>query len=172
MAVWACAGTLVALVGGLLVWRARVTDTVPAEFRASVVAAARSCPGLDPRLLAAQLERESGWDPGAVSGRGAQGLAQFLPQTWRAYGVDGNGDGVKNVFNAKDAIASAAHFDCVLRAEVAGLPGDPVRLMLAAYNAGSSTVRHYRGIPPFGETQRYVEAIMARSLVLTIGPMT
>ena len=171
VAVWACAGGLVAVVAGLLVWRASLPQTVPLQYRAAVLAAARGCPGLDPRLLAAQLEHESGWDPSAVSSRGAQGLAQFMPLTWRAYGVDGDADGVKDVFDAADAIASAAHFDCVLRSELAGLPGDPVRLMLAGYNAGASAVLTYRGVPPYAETRAYVDDIMARALVLTIGPL-
>jgi soluble lytic murein transglycosylase-like protein len=166
------AASLLIVVAVVLGWRASRPATVPAEFRADVLTAAATCPGLDPRLLAAQLEQESGWDPHAISSKGAQGLAQFLPRTWHAYAVDGNGDGIKDVFNPRDAIASAAHFDCRLLAEVAQVPGDPVRLMLAAYNAGASTVRSYRGIPPFSETTQYVAAIMARSLVLTIGPVS
>ena len=162
---------IVVAVVAVLGWRASRPATVPAQFRSDVLAAAASCPGLAPRVLAAQLEQESGWDPLAISSKGAQGLAQFLPRTWKAYAVDGNGDGVKDVFNPRDAIASAAHFDCRLLAEVAEVPGDPVRLMLAAYNAGASTVRSYRGVPPFPETTQYVDAIMARSLVLTIGPL-
>jgi soluble lytic murein transglycosylase-like protein len=167
----AAASLLAVVLGvlGVLGWRASRPATVPAQFRAAVVAAAATCPGLSPRVLAAQLEAESGWDPRAVSSKGAQGLGQFLPRTWSAYGVDGDGDGVKDVFDASDAIASAARFDCRLLAEVVGVPGDPVRLMLAAYNAGASTVRSYRGVPPFHETQQYVDVIMARSLVLTIG---
>lgn len=167
----AFAGGLVAVVAGLLLWQASQPQTVPMQYRAEVLAAARGCPGLNPRVLAAQLERESGWDPRAVSSRGAQGLAQFMPLTWQAYAVDGNGDGVKDVFDARDAIASAAHFDCVLRAELAGVPGDPVRLMLAGYNAGASAVLTYHGVPPFNETRHYVDDIIARSLVLTIGPL-
>jgi soluble lytic murein transglycosylase-like protein len=167
----ALACLLVAVVA-VLGWRATRPQTVPSQYRAAVVAAAATCPGLDSRLLAAQLERESGWDPQAVSSRGAQGLAQFLPRTWKAYAVDGDGDGVKDVFNARDAIASAAHFDCVLFDELKAVPGDRVKLMLAAYNAGASTVRSYRGVPPYAETKKYVAAIMARSAVLTIGPLS
>jgi soluble lytic murein transglycosylase-like protein len=164
------AAALVALVAGLAVWHVHQPQTVPSQYRAAVIAAASSCPGLNPRLLAAQLERESGWDPRAVSSRGAQGLAQFMPDTWRAYGVDGDGDGIKDVFNAKDAIASAAHLDCILLGELAFLPGDRMRLMLAGYDAGAGAVITYRGVPPYGETRHYVDDIMARSLVLTIGP--
>jgi soluble lytic murein transglycosylase-like protein len=164
------AAALVALGAGLAVWHASQPQTVPSQYRAAVVAAASSCPGLKPRLLAAQLEHESGWDSRAVSSKGAQGLAQFMPDTWRAYAVDGDGDGIKNVFDANDAIASAAHLDCILLGQLAFLPGDRMRLMLAAYDAGAGAVITYRGVPPYDETRHYVDDIMARSLVLKIGP--
>ncbi len=120
-------------------------------------------------MLAAQLEQESGWDARASSRVGAQGMAQFMPAVWQAYAVDGDGDGVKDVWNPRDAIASAAHFDCVLMKDVAGVPGDRVRNMLAAYNAGPDQVRRYRGVPPFRETRAYVQMVVDRSKVLTIG---
>jgi soluble lytic murein transglycosylase-like protein len=50
------------------------------------------------------------------------------------------------------------------------LPGDRMRLMLAAYDAGAGAVITYRGVPPYDETRHYVDDIMARSLVLKIGP--
>jgi soluble lytic murein transglycosylase-like protein len=163
---------VVAVLAGALVWADRGPPTVPKEYRALVVAAAASCPGLDSRVLAAQLEQESGWNPQAVSGKGAQGIAQFLPRTWQAYAVDGDGDGAKDVWNPKDAIPSAARFDCVLFGEVETVPGDRVQLMLAAYNAGASAVRSYRGVPPFQETKAYVDRIVRRSAVLTIGAVS
>jgi len=162
---------VVSLAVGVGVWHARQPQVVPSQYRADVVAAASRCPGLDPRLLAAQLERESGWDPTAVSSKGAKGLAQFLPRTWLAYAVDGDGDGRKDMFNPRDAIASAGHLDCILLAQLAFLPGNRMRLMLAAYNAGAGAVIAYRGVPPYGETRDYVDWIMARSLVLKIGPL-
>ena len=159
------------IVGAGLVWARQGPPTVPEAYRQLVVTAAKSCPGLDSRVLAAQLEQESGWNPRAVSGRGAQGIAQFLPKTWQAYAVDGNGDGVKDVWNPQDAIPSAAAFDCQLLSEVGHVAGDRVRLMLAAYNAGPGVVRSYHGVPPYPETRRYVDRIVSRSAVLVIGPL-
>ena len=94
-----------------------------------------------------------------------------MPKTWQAYAVDGNGDGVKDVWNPQDAIPSAAAFDCQLLREVGQVAGDRVRLMLAAYNAGPSVVRSYHGVPPYPETRRYVDRIVSRSAVLVIGPL-
>ncbi len=153
-------------------WYEQGPPTVPAEYRSLVLQAAATCPGLDPRLLAAQIEQESGWDAGASSRVGAQGIAQFMPAVWQAYAVDGDGDGVKDVWNARDAIPSAAHFDCVLMQDVAHVPGDRVRNMLAAYNAGPDKVIRYGGVPPFRETRAYVQLIVDRAKVLTIGPPT
>lgn len=56
---------------------------------------------------------ESGLRDGAISnyeGSGAQGPMQFMPGTWKAYGVDGNGDGIADINNAVDAVYSAAYF--------------------------------------------------------------
>lgn len=166
---------LVALVGaglGAAGLYDRGPSTVPAQYRRLVLLAAASCPGLSPRVLAAQIEQESGWDPQAASRAGAQGISQFMPRVWAAYAVDGNGDGVRDVWNPTDAIPSAAHYDCVLLKEIADVPGDKVRNMLAAYNAGPDKVHLYRGVPPFGETQSYVQRIVDRSAVLTIGPLS
>ncbi len=92
-----------------------------------------------------------------------------MPSTWAAYAVDGDGDGIKDVFNPKDAIASAAAFDCELYREIASVPGNKDELMLAAYNAGPDKVHKYQAVPPFPETRNYVSRIMARSKVLTLG---
>ena len=158
----------VALAAGAVAWVHRGPPPVPVELRPALRAAAATCPGLDAGVLAAQLEQESGWDPRAVSASGAQGMAQFLPATWRAYAVDGDGDGVKDVWNPRDAIATAARFDCVLLHAVASVPGDRVRLMLAAYNAGTTAVRTYQGVPPYPETKAYVARVMARSTVVQV----
>lgn len=136
--------------------------SVPPPYDSMITAAiASQCPTLDASVLAAQLKQESGFNPRAVSPSGAEGFAQFLPGTWATYGVDGNGDGKKDIWDPADAIPSAAHYDCVLKSAVRNVPGDPTSNMLAAYNAGPEAVLQYNGIPPFAETQNYVSTILA-----------
>ena len=135
---------------------------VPAAYAPWVAKAAGSCPVLTPSLVAAQLQVESGWDPAAVSPAGAQGLAQFMPGTWPGYGRDENGDGTADPRDPPDAIMALARYDCALSGQVASVPaGDKVGLMLAAYNAGPGAVLTAGGIPPYPETQAYVQAIEA-----------
>ena len=135
---------------------------VPAEYEAFVRQAGKTCPGITAPLLAAQIEAESGWNPGAVSPVGAQGLSQFMPGTWIGEGVDGDGDGIRDPFNPADAIASQAAFMCKLLAAVEAdesLTGDPIELALAGYNAGLGAVQRYNGVPPYAETQVYIVRI-------------
>lgn len=155
--------SVVGVAGAALVLQARPVNTVPEQYRDLVVDAAATCQGLPASVLAAQLAQESGWDATAVSPKGAKGIAQFMPSTWKAHGIDGNGDGQVDVFDPADAIPSAARFNCVLLAELESVPGDPLSLMLAAYNAGASSVREAAGVPDFPETRGYVSAILARA---------
>ncbi len=117
------------------------------------------CPAINPALLAAQLYQESGWNPRAQSHAAAQGIAQFIPGTWATHGIDGNGDGKRDVWDPADAIPSAASYDCELAGYVKKVPGDPTNNMLAAYNAGAYAVIKYGGVPPYKETQNYVKII-------------
>ncbi|GAA1219163.1 transglycosylase TgdA [Kitasatospora nipponensis] len=132
---------------------------VPSWVRDLINKHAGECPQVTASLLAAQLYTESNFNAKAVSPVGAQGLAQFMPATWAQYGVDGDGDGVKDVFDPADAIAAQAKYDCVLADEVKGVPGDSTENMLAAYNAGGGAVIKYGGVPPFPETRDYVQNI-------------
>ena len=141
----------------------RAKDTVPDEYRALILSSAARCPQLPASVLAAQIATESGWDPNAVSGAGAKGIAQFMPQTWKDYGIDADHDGKADPMNPADAIPSAAEFMCTLFTEVKSVSGDKVTLALAAYNAGPSQVRKYHGVPPFAETEQYVKRILARA---------
>ena len=92
------------------------------------------------------IEQESGWNAQAVSAKGALGLAQLMPQTATALGVDPS-DPMENLEGGARYLR--AQFDAF---------GD-WQLALAAYNAGPGAVARYGGIPPFDETQNYVRVI-------------
>ncbi|MBJ6636880.1 bifunctional lytic transglycosylase/C40 family peptidase [Streptomyces sp. DHE7-1] len=134
---------------------------VPTQYRSLIQDAGRTCPEVSPNLLAALLTQESGFNPKARSQVGAQGIAQFMPSTWEMHGVDGNGDGKKDVWDPEDAIPAAATYLCGIAKDVQNVPGDKQSNMLAAYNAGSGAVRKYGGVPPYKETQNYVRSIQA-----------
>lgn len=133
---------------------------VPDEYKALILEAAERCPAVPAEILAAQINQESSWDPKAVSPVGAQGIAQFMPGTWKQFGLDGNDDGTRDVWDPVDAIHSAAALNCVNRKLVKGVSGERLHNLLAAYNAGHGAVLKYDGIPPFPETQAYVERIL------------
>ncbi|GGU44668.1 C40 family peptidase [Streptomyces violascens] len=147
---------------------------VPAEYAQLIINAAAACTeGLAPSILAAQLEAESNFDPTAISRDAnhnpiAYGIAQFIPDTWATRGVDGNGDGVKNVMDPADAIPAQGRMMCELLHTAKQHPdynGSPIELALAGYNAGWGRVDQFRGVPPSsfagGETHDYVRKIMA-----------
>lgn len=136
---------------------------VPAEYRSIIKAAAKLCPEIPPRVFAAQIAAESGWDPRARSGAGAQGIAQFMPKVWEQYGIDANDDGVASVWDPTDAIHSASLLNCVNRGLVKEVAGKRLENTLAAYNAGFNAVRKYDGVPPFPETEAYVKRILSIS---------
>ncbi|MGW8954685.1 bifunctional lytic transglycosylase/C40 family peptidase [Streptomyces sp. NPDC055709] len=140
---------------------AALSLSVPAEYRQLIEKAGNTCPEVSPNLLAALLTQESGFNPKARSPVGAQGIAQFMPSTWEAHGIDGNGDGKRDVFDPADAIPSSAKYLCTIARDVKDVPGNPQHNMLAAYNAGSGAVYKYGGVPPYKETQNYVQSITA-----------
>ncbi len=141
------------------------TSGVPSDLAPLYQRATERCPSLPWTLLAAQGRVESSFNPRAVSPVGAQGIAQFMPSPWAGWGLDG--DGTADPFNPADAIPSQARYDCARLGGVAGLPGDPIALMLAAYNAGPGAVRRYGGIPPYDETRAYVTAVLAAAARLS-----
>ncbi|EPD57223.1 NlpC/P60 family protein [Streptomyces sp. HGB0020] len=155
--VYIVAGNLVNGVGGGA--KALAKGSVPAAYSDVVQKWGNLCPAINPALLAAQLYQESGFNPNAKSAAAAEGIAQFIPGTWATHGIDGNGDGVKNVWDPQDAIPSAASYDCQLASYVKDVPGNLTENMLASYNAGSYAVIKYGGVPPYKETQNYVKTI-------------
>ncbi|MEV6779574.1 bifunctional lytic transglycosylase/C40 family peptidase [Streptomyces syringium] len=144
---------------------------VPDQYQALVAKWGNLCPALNPAILAAQLYTESNWNPRAVSPADARGIAQFIPGTWAAHGLDGNGDGKRDIWDPQDAIPSAAAYDCDLAKYVKNVPGDLTDNMLASYNAGSYAVIKHSGVPPYNETQGYVKAIrdLSKSFARPVG---
>nr|WP_026179304.1 bifunctional lytic transglycosylase/C40 family peptidase [Streptomyces hokutonensis] len=155
--VYLVAGNLAGGAGGGSVSLAK--GAVPAAYSSLVQKWGNLCSALNPALLAAQLYQESGFNPNAKSPAKAEGIAQFIPGTWATHGIDGNGDGVRNVWDPNDAIPSAASYDCQLASYVKDVPGNQSENMLASYNAGAYAVIKYQGVPPYAETKNYVKTI-------------
>lgn len=115
----------------------------------SLVQAAAQRNGIDPALLHGLIQQESGFDPSASSGAGAQGLCQLMPGTAASLGVS-------NPLDPAQSIEGGARY---LKAQLDAFGGDP-QLALAAYNAGPGAVRRYGGVPPYAETQAYVQQVI------------
>jgi hypothetical protein len=120
---------------------------VPTRFAAMISDAAQRW-DVQPELLAAQLQAESGFNPSSVSPTGAQGIAQFMPGTAASIGL-------KDPFDPRQAIDAQAHLMSELIRQFGSIPK-----ALAAYNAGPGAVIKYGGVPPFAETQAYVARIL------------
>ena len=101
------------------------------------------------RLIWAVIRAESGFDPRAVSPRGARGLMQLMPETAAILGV-------RDPFNPRENIhGGARHLRGMMERFRYDLP-----LAIAAYNAGERPVATYRGIPPYPETREYVARVL------------
>jgi soluble lytic murein transglycosylase-like protein len=104
---------------------------------------------VDGLLVAAIVEAESRFSPGAVSPKGAMGLMQILPSTGGLYGTP---DLLEPYANLE---AGTRYLSWLLRE----FDGD-VERALAAYNAGPATVARYNGVPPYRETRQYVRKVL------------
>jgi soluble lytic murein transglycosylase-like protein len=112
------------------------------------IAAAASSTGVDVALLRAVIHAESAFNPMAVSNKGAQGLMQLMPET--------AGDlGVNDAFDVAQNIGGGAKYLAQLLKDFNG----NTQLATAAYNAGEGAVQKYGGVPPYDETQVYVQRV-------------
>jgi soluble lytic murein transglycosylase-like protein len=106
---------------------------------------------INPQLVAALIHVESAFNPRAVSRKGAYGLMQLLPETGRRFGVHRKRDLLNPVKNLEAGVS-------YLKWLTERFGGD-MQKSLAAYNAGEGAVDRFGGIPPYHETQQYVQRI-------------
>jgi membrane-bound lytic murein transglycosylase MltF len=121
----------------------------PSQSVDEVVHAASGRYHLDPDLINSVIHAESGFNPKAVSPKGAQGLMQLMPQTASRLGV-------ANSFDPGDNLEGGTRY---LRELLERYNFDLIKA-LAAYNAGPGRVERYHGVPPYYETQAYVARII------------
>ena len=124
--------------------RVRLNTTA---YTAEIAEAARRH-GVDEAVVRAIIHAESSFNPNALSRVGAQGLMQLMPATARRFGVD-------NPFNAAENIQGGVQYLAWLLKRFNG----DLTLAAAGYNAGEGNVDKYDGVPPFSETQRYVQRV-------------
>lgn len=103
---------------------------------------------LDKALIRAVIHAESAFNPQAISAKGAAGLMQLMPTTMQLFAVE-------NAHEPEQNIRAGSQYLAKLLTDFNG----NLTLALAAYNAGPTAVRRYNGIPPFPETQAYVERV-------------
>jgi soluble lytic murein transglycosylase-like protein len=113
-------------------------------------ASAAASTGVPVSLLNAVASTESSFQPGAVSSAGAEGLMQLMPSTAASLGV--------NPFNPSQAVNAAAQLLSNYHQQFGSWS-----LALAAYNAGPAAVQAYSGVPPYSQTQNYVQTVLSRA---------
>jgi soluble lytic murein transglycosylase-like protein len=128
----------------------RVPATASSPSLNDMIRGAAQRHGVSEQLISAVIRIESGYNARAVSRKGARGLMQLMPGTAAILGVRDSFDPVENIDGG------VRHLRGLLDRF-----GNDLPLVLAAYNAGEGAVNTYRGIPPYAETQSYVERILS-----------
>ena len=125
------------------------SEKITVSFNDGTEAAAKVV-GTDPKSDVAVIKVESNYNPHAISSKGALGLMQLIPSTARRFGVSDAFDPIQNIQGG------AKYLRYLLDLFDGRFP-----LALAAYNAGEAAVARYGGIPPYAETQNYVQNVLA-----------
>lgn len=115
---------------------------------AKVISQAAAEHQVDVALIRAVIHAESAFNPQAISVKGATGLMQLMPATMQQFKVSDGHEPEQNIRAGSQYLAQ------LIKDFNGELP-----LALAAYNAGPAAVRRYNGIPPFAETQAYIERV-------------
>lgn len=121
----------------------------PAEIE-RLVSSNASTWNVDPALVKAIIANESGFNANATSNVGAQGLMQLMPGTANGLGVTNAYDPAQNVWGGTKYIKG-----------LLDRFGGDMRRAVAAYNAGPGAVEKYNGVPPYAQTQNYVQNVLA-----------
>jgi len=124
-------------------------NSAPDDDLDAVVSAASKRNNIDPDLVNSLILAESGFDPNAVSPKGAQGLMQLMPRTAAQMGVQNAMDPAANVEGGTRYLG-----------ELLSRYHNDLSKALAAYNAGPNRVEQYHGVPPYPETRAYVARII------------
>ncbi len=129
-------------------WQAAAGGSTTSSYDGMIEAAAQRN-NIDPALLHGLIQQESGFDPTSQSSAGAMGLTQLMPGTASSLGVS-------NPLDPAESIEGGARY----LAEMMSRFGGNAEQALAAYNAGPGAVAQYGGVPPYAETQSYVQKVL------------
>jgi len=131
----------------IVIHPAEQSSSLPAASLHELVEKSAKAHNVDPLLVDSVIRVESGYNPNAVSPKGAQGLMQLMPPTAQMLGVNDSFDPAENI---EAGVKYLKYLEDLYKDD---------RLALAAYNAGPAAVDRFKQVPPYPETQKYVEKV-------------